>query len=101
MTQLRRTARALVSDGRGILAADQSVATLSAELEHAGVRVCAEQRRAYRQLLVTTSDLYRSISGVILSDETFRQRLDNGVPFPYAVSELGMLPGIRLDIGAR
>ncbi|MGH4026650.1 MAG: class I fructose-bisphosphate aldolase [Pseudonocardiaceae bacterium] len=101
MTQLRRTARALVSGGRGILAADQSIATLSAELEHAGVRACAEHRRAYRQLLVTTPDLHCGISGVILSDETFGQRLDNGVPFPHAVSELGMLPGIRLDVGAR
>ena len=97
--QPRRTALRLVSGGRGVLAADESPRALSARLEQAGVPPTAEHRRAYRQLLVTTPELHRGISGVILSGETFGQRLDNGVPFPHAVSELGMLPGIKIDTG--
>lgn len=99
--QLHRTAQGLVSGGRGILAVDESAATLSAHLRRVGVMASAENRRAYRQMLVTTPDLYHGINGVILSDETFGQRLDNGVPFPHAISELGMLPGIKVDIGVR
>jgi fructose-bisphosphate aldolase class I len=95
--QLRRTALALVSGGRGILAIDESPRALSARLEQAGVLPTAEHRRAYRQLLVTTPDLYHGINAVILSGETFGQRLDSGVPFPHAISELGMLPGIKMD----
>ncbi|MGH3795292.1 MAG: class I fructose-bisphosphate aldolase [Pseudonocardiaceae bacterium] len=99
ITQLGRTARDLVSGGRGILAADESIRTVSARLEQAGVPPSEQNRRAYRQMLVTTPELHRGISGVLLSDETFGQRLDNGVPFPQAVTELGMLPGIRVDTG--
>ncbi|MGH3909688.1 MAG: class I fructose-bisphosphate aldolase [Pseudonocardiaceae bacterium] len=98
---LDRTARGLVSGGRGILAADESVPTMSSRLRRAGVVASAENRRAYRQMLVTTPELHRGISGVLLSDETFGQRLDGGVPFPQAISELGMLPGIKVDIGAK
>lgn len=97
--RLRRTARELVAGGLGILSAGEGVATLSARLEQAGVSACAEHRRAFRQLLVTTPDLHRRVSGVILSEETFGQRLDNGVPFPLAICELGMAPGIKADIG--
>lgn len=98
-TQLRRTAQGLVSGGLGIVTADESIPVLSARLEQVGLAGTAEDRRAYRQLLVTTPELHRGISGVILTDETFGQRLDSGVPFPQAITELGMLPGIKVDIG--
>lgn len=98
--RLRRTARELVAGGLGMLSTGESRTTLSARLERAGVAGGAEHRRAFRQLLVTTPELHRRISGVVLSEETFGQRLDNGVPFPLAVCELGMAPGIKADIGA-
>lgn len=97
--RLHRTARELVAGGLGLLSAEESIATVSARLERAGVTASAEQRRAFRELLVTTPDLHRFVSGVILSEETFGQRLDNGVPLPLAVCELGMAPGIKADIG--
>lgn len=92
-----RIARDLVSGGRGILTLAESVRTVSARLQQAGVCPSEHNRRGYRQMLLTTPDLHRGISGVILSAEAFGQRLDNGVPFPQAVTELGMLPGIRVD----
>jgi fructose-bisphosphate aldolase, class I len=94
-----RTARALVSGGLGVLAADEPVPVVSARLEQAGVVASEQSRCAYRQLLVTTPELHRGISGVVLSAETFGQRLDSGVPFPQAIAELGMLAGIRVDTG--
>jgi fructose-bisphosphate aldolase class I len=99
--ELHATAKALVSPPRGILAADESIPTMSARLEKAGVPVSEENRRAYRQMLITTPDLDSGISGVILSDETFNQKLDDGQPFPLAVHARGILPGIKVDKGAK
>ena len=98
---LHETARTMVSRPRGILAADESIGTMSSRLEKAGVEVSAENRRAYRELLVTTPDLQRGISGIIMSDETFNQRLSDGNTFPLAVHNLGILPGIKVDTGAK
>ncbi|MBV8541140.1 MAG: fructose-bisphosphate aldolase class I [Pseudonocardiales bacterium] len=98
---LHETARAMVSRPRGILAADESIGTMSSRLEKAGVPVSAENRRAYRQMLLTTPDLHRGISGVILSDETFNQRLEDGQDFPLALHALNILPGIKVDTGAK
>lgn len=98
---LHETARTMVSRPRGILAADESVGTMSSRLEKAGVEVSAENRRAYREMLVTTPDLSRGISGIIMSDETFNQKMSDGNSFPLAVHNLGILPGIKVDTGAK
>lgn len=98
---LHETARAMVSRPKGILAADESIGTMSSRLEKAGVPVSVENRRAYREMLLTTPNLDRGISGVILSDETFNQKLSDGQSFPLAVHALGILPGIKVDTGAK
>jgi fructose-bisphosphate aldolase class I len=98
---LHGTARAMVSRPRGILAADESVGTMSSRLEKAGVPATAENRRDYREMLVTTPELHEGISGVILSDETFNQKLSDGNTFPLAIHALNILPGIKVDTGAK
>jgi fructose-bisphosphate aldolase class I len=98
---LHATAQAMVSRPRGILAADESIGTMSSRLEKVGIPVSEENRRAYREMLLTTPDLDRGISGVILSDETFNQKLSDGNTFPLAVHALGILPGIKVDTGAK
>ncbi|MGH3867927.1 MAG: class I fructose-bisphosphate aldolase [Pseudonocardiaceae bacterium] len=98
---LHTTARAMVSRPRGVLAADESIATMSSRLEKAGVAVTEENRRAYREMLIRTPELHRGISGVILSDETFNQKLDDGQSFPLALQALNILPGIKVDTGAK
>ena len=96
---LRATAATLVADGRGILAADESPATMSRRLEAAGVPATEEHRRAYRELLVTGDGLATGVSGVILCDETLRQHLADGRPFPVALAEAGLATGIKVDTG--
>ncbi|MGA9309942.1 MAG: class I fructose-bisphosphate aldolase [Pseudonocardiaceae bacterium] len=98
---LHGTARAMVSRPRGILAADESIGTMSSRLEKVGVAATAENRRAYREMLLTTPELHEGISGVILSDETFNQKLSDGNSFPLAVHALNILPGIKVDTGAK
>ena len=93
MEALESVAAALVRPQRGILAADESIATMSARLGAAGVAPTGENRRAYREMLVMTPGLNNGISGVILCDETLRQRQGDGRPFPAAVRDLGILPG--------
>jgi fructose-bisphosphate aldolase class I len=100
MSRLTEVAHQMVSNSRGILAADESVGTMSKRLESVGVEATEENRRSYRELLVTTPQLAESISGVILADETFRQEL-NGQTFPQALSDLGVLAGIKVDTGAK
>jgi fructose-bisphosphate aldolase, class I len=94
-------ASALVGPLRGILAADESIATMSGRLAAAGVAPTEESRRAYREMLVTTPGLSGGVSGVILCDETLRQRLRDGRPFPAALADLGLLPGIKVDKGTK
>jgi fructose-bisphosphate aldolase class I len=98
---LHGTAQAMVSRPRGILAADESIGTMSSRLEKVGVPATAENRRAYREMLVTTPELHEGISGVILSDETFNQKLADGQNFPLALHVLNILPGIKVDTGAK
>ncbi|MGH3619278.1 MAG: class I fructose-bisphosphate aldolase [Pseudonocardiaceae bacterium] len=98
---LHGTARAMVSRPRGILAADESIGTMSSRLEKVGVAATADNRRDYREMLVTTPELHEGISGVILSDETFNQKLSDGNTFPLAVHALNILPGIKVDTGAK
>jgi fructose-bisphosphate aldolase class I len=100
VTATALTAAGLMLDGRGILAADESGPAMEARLRSAGAWPGAETRRAYREMLVTTPGLSLGISGVILGDETFRQRLADGRSFPGALADRGLLPGIRVDTGA-
>lgn len=99
MSDLRATAATLTARGRGILAADESIRTMSARLEGAGVSGTEENRRDYREMLITTPGLSDVVSGVILSDETFGQQLRDGRDVPTACRELGILPGIKVDTG--
>jgi fructose-bisphosphate aldolase class I len=101
MNALASAAAALVGPGKGILAANESIGTISARLAAAGVAPTASNRCAYREMLVTTPGLASGISGVILSGETFRRRLRDGRSFPAALADLGLMTGIRVDSGAR
>jgi fructose-bisphosphate aldolase, class I len=101
MTTCRQTAARMMAPGKGILAADESIATMSKRLEEAGAEPTAENRRRYRELLATAPGLSDSISGIIFCDETLRQTFSDGRPFAQAVSELGILPGIKVDAGTK
>ena len=98
--QLERTARFLVAAGKGILAADESTRTMTKRLEANGLESTAESRRRYREMLLLAPGLEEHISGVILSDETFGQAASDGRPFPRALAERAILPGIKVDTGA-
>ena len=98
---LRTTARALVAPGKGILAADESFPTMEKRFKSVGVESTEESRRAYREMLFRTPGVESSISGVILFDETIRQSGLDGVPFPKLLTTRGMIPGIKVDKGAK
>lgn len=98
---LRNTARALVAPGKGILAADESTPTMRKRLAAIGVESTEEVRRAYREILFTTDGLAEAISGVILFDETIRQRTADGRPFTAVLQEAGIIPGIKVDAGTQ
>jgi len=101
MSELIETARLLVADGKGILAADESTGTISRRFEAAGIVSSEDQRRAYRELLFTTPESREHLSGVILFDETIRQQASDGSPFPELLTGRGILPGIKVDKGAK
>ncbi|MGZ5398370.1 MAG: class I fructose-bisphosphate aldolase [Nocardioides sp.] len=95
------TARALVAPGKGILAADESTPTIAKRLATIGVDSTEEVRRSYRELLLTTDGLSEHVSGVILYDETMRQRVTDGRPFAEVLGEAGIIPGIKVDAGTK
>lgn len=99
--ELRDTAAAMVRAGRGILAADESVATCSARLAALGIDTDVATRRAWREVLLDAPGLGDHVNGVILFDETLRQSTAAGVPFPTVLTDAGVLPGIKVDIGAK
>ena len=101
MQQLQSTAQALVAEGKGILAADESTGTIKKRLDSIGVESTEESRRAYRELLFTTEGAEEFISGVILYDETIRQSASDGTPFPKLLESRGIIPGIKVDTGAK
>jgi fructose-bisphosphate aldolase class I len=101
MSELQQTASRLVAEGKGILAADESNGTMDKRLKAAGVEPSEEMRRALRDLLFTTEGAAEHISGVILFDETFRQSSADGTPFPRLLEHQGMIPGIKVDTGAK
>jgi fructose-bisphosphate aldolase class I len=96
-----RTAEELVAPGKGILAADESTPTMARRLAAVGVESTEERRRAYRQILFSTDGIAEVISGVILFDETIRQRADDGTPFVDVLRDAGVVPGIKVDRGTR
>jgi fructose-bisphosphate aldolase class I len=100
-TELYETARALVADGKGILAADESSGTIKKRFDSIGLESTEESRRAYRDMLFTTPGSEEFISGVILYDETIRQSALDGTPFPELLASKGVIPGIKVDLGAK
>src|SRR3954463_13326615 len=100
-TELHETAKALVAEGKGILAADESDGTIKKRFDSIGVESSEEARRAYRELLFTTEGAEQFIGGVILYDETIRQKASDGTPFPKLLESKGIVPGIKVDTGAK
>jgi fructose-bisphosphate aldolase, class I len=98
---LESTARTLVAENKGILAADESDGTIKKRFDSIGVESTEENRRAYRDLLFTTEGVEEFISGVILFDETIRQSSLDGTPFPKLLEQRGVIPGIKVDKGAK
>ncbi len=98
---LESTARAIVAPGKGILAADESSPTIEKRFKTINVESTEGNRRAYRELLFTTSGIHEFISGVILFDETIRQKTADGTPFVEVLSRQGVIPGIKVDQGAK
>jgi fructose-bisphosphate aldolase class I len=101
MSDLHEIAKALVAEGKGILAADESSGTIKKRFDSISVESTEENRRAYRDLLFTAGGAEEFISGVILYDETIRQSSANGTPFPKLLESKGMIPGIKVDMGAK
>jgi len=98
---IETTAQALVPPGKGILAADESHPSIAKRFEALGIENTAETRRVYRQMLFTTPGIAEYISGVILFDETIRQKADDGSPFAEVLAGQGIVPGIKVDRGAK
>ena len=94
-------AKQLVADGKGVLAADESSGTIKKRFDSIGVESTEENRRAYRNLLFTTPGFEEYVGGVILYDETIRQAADDGTPFPELLTGKGVVPGIKVDMGAQ
>lgn len=101
MNDLARTIDALMAPGKGILAADESHGTIARRFQALGIEPNEENRRRYRQMLFTTPHVSEYISGVILFDETVRQADDTGKRFVEVLTEAGMIPGIKVDQGAK
>jgi fructose-bisphosphate aldolase class I len=99
--ELTATAQAMVANHRGLLAADESTSTILKRFNTIKLESTEENRRAYREMLFTTPGAGEFISGVILFDETIRQKTKDGVPFPTYLSKHGMIPGIKVDTGAK
>ncbi len=99
--ELMDTASTLVADDKGLLAMDESTPTCNKRFAKLGIPQTEETRRSYRELIITTPDLNESISGVILYDETIRQHKKDGTPFVKVITAAGIIPGIKVDIGAK
>ena len=96
---LAETARAMVAPGKGIIAIDESSATCAKRFAGVGIENIEENRRAYRELLLTAPNANEYLSGAILFDETIRQKTRDGVPFAKYMADHGMIPGIKVDKG--
>ena len=98
---LKKTAKQMVASGRGIIAADESASTCKKRFDAVGVECTEENRRAYRETILTAQGLEQYVSGVILYDETIRQKSSAGERFPDVLVKKGILPGIKVDMGAK
>ncbi|HET8765050.1 MAG TPA: class I fructose-bisphosphate aldolase [Rhodanobacter sp.] len=96
---LESVALAMVAPGKGIIAIDESTRTIKKRFDAVGIECTEENRRAYRELLLTTPNLGEHISGAILYDETLRQKTRDGVPFVEVMKKAGIIPGIKVDKG--
>lgn len=99
--ELERIARGMVAPGRGILAADESSGTIKKRFDAIKLESTEESRRTYREMLFTAPEVAAAISGVIFYDETLRQKTRDGVPFAQYLTSLGVIPGIKVDAGAK
>jgi fructose-bisphosphate aldolase class I len=99
--ELEKTAQAMVAKGKGILAIDESFPTIKKRFDSINIESTEENRRAYRDLLITNPGGAEYISGMILFDETMRQKTADGTPFPEALIKQGIMPGIKVDAGAK
>ncbi len=99
--ELRATAQAMVAPGKGVLAMDESNGTCNKRLGKVGIDQTEEMRRTYRELILTTPNLGNYISGAILYDETIRQSTKDGTPFLKVMTDAGIIPGIKVDTGAK
>jgi fructose-bisphosphate aldolase class I len=99
--ELESIARAMVAKGRGILAADESTSTIKKRFDSIKIESTEEARRSYREMLFTAPGVAEYISGVIMYDETLRQKTRSGVPFPEHLAQQGIVPGIKVDTGAK
>ncbi len=100
-TTLDETALAIVADGKGVLAADETVSTISKRFAAHAIESTADSRRAYREMLFSTPGISQFIGGVILQDETIRQNASSGMLLVELVASQGMIPGIKVDAGAK
>jgi fructose-bisphosphate aldolase class I len=98
---LENTAKALVADGKGILAADETPQTLTKRFDALKINSTPDSRRDYREIFFTTPGISEFMSGVILQDETIRQKSSTGTPFPEVLAKQGVIPGIKVDAGAK
>jgi fructose-bisphosphate aldolase, class I len=99
--ELSTAARALVAKARGILAADESTSTIKRRFDTIKLESTEENRRTYREMLFTAPGAENYLSGVIMYDETLRQKTKEGVPFPVYLAQHGIMPGIKVDLGAK
>jgi len=100
-SELARIAGAMVAKGKGILAADESTGTIKKRFDSIRLDSTEEHRRMYRELLFTAPGAAESVSAVILYDETIRQKTKDGTPFPQYLTRQGIVPGIKVDLGAK
>jgi fructose-bisphosphate aldolase, class I len=100
-SELARIAQGMVAKGKGILAADESTGTIKKRFDAIRLESTEEHRRNYRELLFTAPGAQEAISGVILYDETIRQKTRDGTPFPQYLAQHGIIPGIKVDLGAK
>jgi len=101
LSELNRIACAMVAKGKGILAADESSGTIKKRFDGIKLDSTEEHRRTYREMLFTAPGAAEAVSGVILYDETIRQKTKDGTPFPQYLAKHGMIPGIKVDLGAK
>jgi fructose-bisphosphate aldolase class I len=101
VSELNAIAKAMVAKGKGLIAMDESSPTIAKRFKKVGIEDNVENRRAYRELLLSTPGIANYISGAILFDETIRQKTSAGVPFADYMKQLGMVPGIKVDKGVK